>query len=187
MNENDTTKASILVVDDAPINLRLLTEVLTRRGYTVRSAENGTLALSTAQAEPPDLILLDLRMEGLDGYAVCEQLKANERTRDVPVIVISAMDEPEDKIKAFSLGAVDYVTRPFRAGEILARVETHLTLRNLHRQLQERNAQLEREVAKRAQAENQIRQYADEQAALYTIASARKNMKMCVGLSPIAL
>jgi signal transduction histidine kinase/DNA-binding response OmpR family regulator len=171
MNENHT-KASILVVDDAPINLRLLTEVLTRRGYTVRSAENGTLALSTAQAEPPDLILLDLRMEGLDGYAVCEQLKANERTRDVPVIVISAMDEPEDKIKAFSLGAVDYVTRPFRAGEILARVETHLTLRNLHRQLQERNAQLEREVAKRTQAENQIRQYADEQAALYTIASA---------------
>jgi signal transduction histidine kinase/DNA-binding response OmpR family regulator len=171
MNENNS-KASILVVDDAPINLRLLTEVLARRGYTVRSAENGTLALSSAQAKPPDLILLDLRMEGLDGYAVCEQLKASERTRDVPVIVISAMDKPEDKIKAFSLGAVDYVTRPFRAGEILARVETHLTLRNLHRQLQEKNAQLEREIAKRTQAEAQIRQYADEQAALYTIASA---------------
>ena len=172
MNENTTTKASILVVDDEPANRCLLAEVLTRRGYTIRPASNGTLALSSAQAEPPDLILLDLVMPGMNGYAVCERLKADERTRDVPVIVVSALEEAVDKVRAFSLGAVDYVTRPFQAGEIVARVETHLTLRNLHRQLQERNVQLEREIAKRTQAEDQIRQYASEQAALYAIASA---------------
>jgi signal transduction histidine kinase/DNA-binding response OmpR family regulator len=172
MSENNTAKASILIVDDKPENLRFLTAVLSKRGYVVRTAECGSLALSSAQAEPPDLILLDLRMEDIDGYTVCEQLKMGERTRDVPVIIISALDRLEDKVRAFSLGAVDYVTRPFRIEEVLARVGTHLALQNLQHQLRERNTQLEREIVKRTQAENQIRQYADEQAALYTITSA---------------
>ncbi|MFL7794332.1 MAG: GAF domain-containing protein [Anaerolineae bacterium] len=172
MSETNTRKANILVVDDEPDNLRLLAQVLARQGHTVRPASNGALALSSAQAEPPDLILLDLLMPGMNGYAVCERLKADERTQNVPVIVVSARGEAVDKVRAFSLGAVDYITRPFQSEEIVARVETHLAVRNLQRRLEERNAQLEREIAKRAQAEGQIRQYADEQAALYTIASA---------------
>jgi PleD family two-component response regulator len=149
MREDNTPKASILIVDDVLENLRLLAHMLTRQGYTIRPANSGALALSSAQAEPPDLILLDLLMPGMNGYAVCERLKADERTRDVPVIVVSALEEAVDKVRAFSLGAVDYITRPFQAGEIVARVETHLAVRNLQRRLEERNAQLEREIAKR--------------------------------------
>jgi PAS domain S-box-containing protein len=163
MSENDTSKVSILVVDDAPADLNLLTLMLTKQGYTVLSAQSGSLALSVAQAEPPDLILLDLTMPEMDGYAVCEQLKDDERTRNVPVIVISARGELEEKVKAFSLGAVDYVTKPFRAKEVLVRIDAHLTLRRLQSQLQERNAQLERandelasEIAERKQAEEVI-------------------------------
>ena len=172
MNENNAPRASILIVDDAPENLHLLAQVLAKQGYTVRPAKNGALALSSAQTEPPDLILLDLRMADIDGYTVCERLKADERTRDVPVIVVSALGEATDKVRAFSLGAVDYITKPFQPEEIIARVETHLAVRNLQRRLEERNAQLEHEITKRTQAEDQIRQYADGQAALYAIASA---------------
>ncbi len=107
----------ILIVDDTPANLRLLSGMLGEQGYKVRLAPNGKLALMNAQAAPPDLILLDIKMPGLSGYEVCEQLKADPRTRDIPVIFISALDQTEDKVKAFTFGGVDYITKPFRLEE----------------------------------------------------------------------
>ncbi|MBN1218564.1 MAG: response regulator [Anaerolineae bacterium] len=136
-------RADILVVDDTVANLRLLVDLLTNNGYKVRPATNGTIALSAARAEPPDLILLDIMMPKMDGYAVCEQLKVDERTQDIPVIFISAVSEVLDKVKAFSVGGVDYVTKPFQFEEVLARVETHLTIRQLQKTLQEKNEQLQ--------------------------------------------
>ena len=100
------------------------------------------LALKSAQAVAPDLFLLDIKMPGMNGYEVCEQLKADPRTRDIPVIFISALDQTEDKVKAFTSGGVDYVTKPIQLEEVLARVETHLALRQLHRRLQAANAEL---------------------------------------------
>jgi signal transduction histidine kinase len=152
----------ILIVDDTPANLKLLSGMLVEQGYKVRLAPNGKLALMGAQAVPPDLILLDIKMPGLSGYEVCEQLKANPRTRDIPVIFISALDQTEDKVKAFTFGGVDYVTKPFQLEEVLARVETHLALHALQRRLAATNADLE--------ASN-----ADLQAFAYTVAHDLKS------------
>jgi DNA-binding response OmpR family regulator len=134
--------ADILIVDDEPANLRLLSDMLVDQGYQVRLAPSGKLALMNVRTTPPDLILLDIRMPGLSGFEVCEQLKADPQTRAIPVIFVSAMDEIEDKVKAFALGGVDYVTKPFRVEEVLARVETHLALTLLQRQLAATNAEL---------------------------------------------
>ena len=135
-------RQSILVVDDTVANLRLLAEILADREFMVRPVPDGALAINAAKADPPDLILLDVMMPNLSGYEVCERLKADERTRDIPVIFISAKNDVLDKVKAFSLGAVDYITKPFQAEEVLARVETHLTLRGLQRRLEEQNQAL---------------------------------------------
>ena len=130
-------KANILIVDDTPDNVRLLMEMLSERGYKVRPATSGAHALTTARLEPPDLILLDILMPDMDGYRVCAELKANERTRDIPVIFISALQQVFDKVKAFGLGAVDYITKPFEAEEVFARVRTHITLWKLQQHLEE--------------------------------------------------
>ena len=161
MNNTSTMPpASILVIDDNRENLRLLAKVLTRQGYAVRAIPDGRLALASVQAKPPDLILLDVQMPGLDGYKVCTQLKTDERTRNIPVIFISIATEVLDKVKAFSVGGVDYITKPFQVEEVLARVETHLTLRDLQRSLLEKNAQLEQEIAERERVEKQLQQQA---------------------------
>lgn len=131
-----SSRGNILIVDDTPANLRLLSNMLAERGYKVRSVISGKMALTTARAAPPDLILLDIRMPEMDGYEVCEQLKADEDTHDIPIIFISALDAAQDKVKAFTVGGVDYVTKPFQLEEVLARVETHLALRNLQKSLQ---------------------------------------------------
>jgi len=144
MNHNKTTKVDILVVDDTHDNLRLLDHILTGHGYHVRPVLNGLRALSAAQSAPPDLILLDIVMPNMDGYAVCGQLKADDRTRDIPVIFISALNETFDKVRAFSLGGVDYITKPFQEEELLVRVNTHLMLRNFQTQLQKKNQELEK-------------------------------------------
>ncbi len=148
MNEHPTNhyKADILVVDDTVANLRLLVNLLVERGYKVRPASNGAMALSAAQTEPPDLILLDIIMPNMDGYEVCEQLKANERTGNIPVIFISAISEVFDKVKAFAIGGVDYITKPFQVEEVLARVETHLAMRSLQKTLEEKNEELAKTV-----------------------------------------
>jgi signal transduction histidine kinase len=140
--DNLSTQGDILIVDDTPANLRLLSQMLVERGHKVRAVRDGAHALRAAQAIPPDLVLLDIRMPEMDGYEVCQRLKADARTAEIPILFISALGETEDKVKAFSLGGVDYITKPFQAAEVLARVETHLALRNLNRQLQATNAEL---------------------------------------------
>jgi len=152
---------TILVVDDTLANLRLLTAMLGEQGYKVRPARSGDLALMNAQATPPDLILLDIKMPDMDGYEVCKQLKANPRTRDIPVIFISAIGQIEEKVKAFTFGGVDYITKPFQVEEVLARVRTHLAMYSLQQQLsttnsrlQESNDQLKSEIEKRVQIES---------------------------------
>jgi PleD family two-component response regulator len=122
-------KADILIVDDTPANLNVLSAILSKQGYRVRPAINGDLALKAAQKAPPDLILLDIQMPGMNGYEVCRQLKSDERTRHVSVIFISALEDALDKVEAFQVGGVDYITKPFQIEEVLARVENQLALR----------------------------------------------------------
>lgn len=132
----DEPKADILVVDDTPANLQVLSIMLKEAGYKVRSAPDGKLALRAVERAPPDLVLLDINMPELDGYETCRRLRADERFADIPVIFLSALTEAEDKVKAFAAGGLDYVTKPFHAQEIMARVETHLRLSRLQRQLE---------------------------------------------------
>jgi signal transduction histidine kinase len=141
--ERSSTQGTILIVDDALPNLRLLSLMLTERGYKVRAVRNGARALEAVQANPPDLILLDIMMPGMNGYEVCERLKADEQTSDIPIVFLSALGAAEDKVKAFTVGGVDYITKPFRVEEVLARVETHMALRNLQRSLQQKVAELD--------------------------------------------
>jgi diguanylate cyclase (GGDEF)-like protein len=131
--------ADILVVDDTPENLQMLSQGLRRFGYKVRAVKDGALALTVAHAAIPDLILLDINMPGMDGYETCEHLKASQVTRDIPVIFLSAMGEVDDKVKAFRVGGVDYVTKPFQILEVLARIETHLAISRLQQQLGQAN------------------------------------------------
>ncbi len=147
-NQSEEVKASILIVDDTPANLRLLAGLLTSRGYQVRPARNGKMALSSAETCAPDLILLDIMMPGMDGYEVCRQLKLNLSTSEIPIIFLSALTEVSNKIKAFSMGGVDYITKPFQMAEVLARVETHLAMRNLQKRLEEKNGILEQTLGK---------------------------------------
>ena len=135
-------KGNILIVDDNPANLDLLSGILSEQGYKVRLIPDGQLALMSVQSTRPDLILLDILMPEMDGYQVCEKLKTDERTKDIPVIFVSAVHEVFDKVKAFTLGGVDYITKPFEAKEVLARIETQLRISRLSKQLLEQNAQL---------------------------------------------
>lgn len=140
--QSDTPKASVLIVDDTEHVRRLLSAMLTKQGYEVRSADNGVQALESVQASHPDLILLDIMMPQMDGYEVCQRLKADEQTRDIPILFLSALEQVEDKIKAFTVGGVDYVTKPFQVKEVLARVSTHLALRALQKQVQKASEDL---------------------------------------------
>ncbi|MEM7028724.1 MAG: response regulator [Chloroflexota bacterium] len=139
---NSTYKGTILIVDDTPANLRVLASLLENEGYETRLMPNGARALVSVQNAHPDLILLDIMMPDMDGYEVCAALKANEQTKDIPIIFISALDEVFDKVRAFSNGGVDYITKPFQDAEVLARVQTHLTLRHLQQELKEKNKAL---------------------------------------------
>jgi PAS domain S-box-containing protein len=145
------SKGDILIIDDTPENLHLLTNLLTAQGYKVRSVTRGKTGLRGAQAAAPDLILLDINMPEMDGYEVCQQLKADPRTAEIPVIFISALEDALDKVRAFSVGGVDYITKPFQIAEVIARVEHHLTIRRLQQQLQAQNTQLQQEICDREQ------------------------------------
>lgn len=142
MNE----RADILVVDDNPVNVRLLSQMLKARDYRVRTAGSGERALAAARSESPDLILLDVMMPDLDGYEVCSRLKADEATADIPIIFISALGEAKDKVRAFEVGGVDYVTKPLQIEEIEARLQTHLSIQRLRRELQAANRELSRRL-----------------------------------------
>ncbi len=146
-------KVSILIVDDTPNNLRFLSSMLLEHGYEVRKAINGKMALRSADADPPDLILLDIRMPDISGYEVCQNLKKDPKTRDIPVIFLSALSEAKDKVTAFDVGGVDYVMKPFQFQEVLARVQIHLTIQQQKKQLIDQKTLLEQEVRSRAKAE----------------------------------
>jgi diguanylate cyclase (GGDEF)-like protein len=155
MNSRHTGSAQgvVLVVDDMPDNVFLLSRILLSKGYRIHRANSGRDALVIAQTDLPDLILLDVCMPELTGYQVCQMLKAEDRTQDIPVIFISALDSTEEIVKAFNVGGVDYITKPFRPAEVQARVSLHLTLRRLQQQLQEQNALLQQENHDRLAAE----------------------------------
>ncbi|NJK73032.1 MAG: response regulator [Microcoleus sp. SU_5_6] len=133
MNQSNspTFRGSILIVDDSQNNLSLLDRILSKRGYKVRVASSGKFALEAVELAQPDLILLDIMMPDMDGYEVCSRLKAEERTRGIPVIFLSALVEVADKVKGFSVGGVDYITKPFEPTEVVARVENQLRMREL--------------------------------------------------------
>lgn len=150
--------SDILVIDDTPQNLDLLATILQKKGYKVRSVTKGSAGLRGAKASPPDLILLDVKMPQMNGYEVCQQLKAEEKTREIPVIFISALEDVIDKVKAFQVGGVDYITKPFQVEEVLARIEAHLTIRQLQTQLQNQNIQLQNEIRERRAAEEKFSQ-----------------------------
>jgi two-component system, sensor histidine kinase and response regulator len=137
MTEEATRKdvAGILMVDDNPVNLQVLTSMLKQSGWRPRPVTSGRLGLQAARNEPPDLILLDVNMPEMNGYEVCEALKADARLADIPVIFVSALGETMDKVKGFAVGGVDYVTKPFQLDEVRARVATHLELRRQQREL----------------------------------------------------
>ncbi|MEZ2303524.1 MAG: ATP-binding protein [Microcoleus sp.] len=152
-NEQKTSLGNILVVDDTPENLRLLSTMLSQRGYVPRCVINGQMALRACNSNPPDLILLDIMMPEMNGYEVCQHLKNDAITRDIPVIFISAKDEVFDKVNAFAVGGVDYISKPFQFEEVLVRIESHLTLRNLQKQLKEQNVLLQEEISSRLAVE----------------------------------
>ena len=177
--------AKILIVDDEPFNVDYLEQELRDSNYDTISAQSGQEALEQAVSECPALILLDIMMPGMDGYEVCERLKADERTRDIPVIFISALSETEDKVKAFTTGGVDYVPKPFQPEEVLARVQTHLTLRNLQKRLQRANSELTRRLDELAHANAELRARNEElDAFAHTVAHDLKNpLTSLVGFS----
>ena len=129
-------RGNILAVDDTPASLKLLSDILSDEGYNVRPARSGELALESAFITPPDLFLLDICMPNMDGFEVCRQLKANPKTRNIPVVFLSALSEVDEKVRGFSLGAVDFVTKPFQREELLARVHTHLEMHHLRTHLE---------------------------------------------------
>jgi two-component system sensor histidine kinase ChiS len=148
-DESGALKGNILIVDDTLDNLRLLSNMLTEHGYKVRGVPSGAMALTAAGSAPPDLILLDINMPAMNGYEVCQHLKNDERTRDIPIIFISALGEVMDKVKAFTVGGIDYITKPFQFEEVLARAETHLRIKRLQRELRQANDDLEKRVRER--------------------------------------
>lgn len=149
--EPEPGRRLVLAVDDSETNLKLLSIVLGKRGCTVRTAADGAEALRVAEAEPPDLILLDVVMPGDDGFEVCRKLKQAPRLADIPVLFLSALDDVADKVHGFEAGGLDYVTKPFQPDEVVARVETHLKVRALQRELARHAQQLEERVARQVQ------------------------------------
>jgi len=183
------TMGKILVVDDTSASLKLLTEILKSEGYQVRSALSGELALQAATLDPPELILLDIRMPGMDGYEVCRRLKANSATNNVPVIFLSAASEIGDKIQGFKVGAVDYVTKPFQREELLARVHTHLELYRLRHHLgtlvEERTHQIVESHRETIVTMTRAASYKDEQTGFHVarVSFYSTEVAKCLGMS----
>jgi DNA-binding NtrC family response regulator len=150
-----TGSNDILIVDDEMPNLKLLSELLGRQGYQVRPANSPQMAIDSALAQPPKLILLDVRMPEMDGFEVCKRLKQNERTRDIPIIFISALQDVQNRVRGFNIGGVDFISKPFQDSEVLARVRTHLELRSMQLHLEEL---VEKRTAEVVKLKNQIEQ-----------------------------
>jgi len=175
-------KAQIMIVDDDPLIRELLAEMLRNYGYQVQSASSGQMALSLLADEEPELILLDVKMPEMGGYEVCSCIKSIEKNRMTPIIFISALDYATDKVKGFKAGGVDYITKPFQLAEVLVRIETHISLRRLQKQLEAQNIQLQKEIAERKQVEDalEIKSQSLEEAntALNVMLKRRKKTKL---------
>ena len=167
MRVDSTDKGVILIIDDTPTNLEILLDFLEDYGYKVVVSEDGESAIEMAEYAPPDLILLDIVMPGIDGFETCRRLKANQVTQDIPIIFMTALADNVDKVKGLNLGAVDYITKPLEHEEVLARINIHLRLQNLTKKLTEQNVRLEEEIQQHLQAQQKI----SEQAALLDIAT----------------
>ncbi|MEG4584305.1 EAL domain-containing protein [Microcoleus sp. MOSTC5] len=160
---------NILIVDDLPENLRLLRDTLSEHGYKVRSATTGAMALRAAQSPATELILLDIKLPDMDGYEVCRQLKSEVRTADIPVVFLSALNDTFNKVQGLAAGGVDYIAKPFQVEEVLARVETHLTIQRLRKSLQEQNLRLIKEIEEHQRLENAL--FAEKELAQVTLQS----------------
>jgi two-component system, sensor histidine kinase and response regulator len=174
MNPAEPSPAEIMVVDDTPANLELLEEILRDAGYRVRPFSRGRAALEAATQKPPDLVMLDVNMPDMNGYETCERFKADPWLSTIPVIFISAFSEVLDKVKAFKCGAVDYVTKPFHGAEVLARLETHLKLHRLQRELEAHNAHLEELIHQRT------RELGDAKGRLSILDKAKSDFLMLI-------
>ncbi|MBU1660318.1 MAG: response regulator, partial [Chloroflexi bacterium] len=177
---HDSQNQTILIIDDEPANLAVVADYLAQSGFQIKVTQTGEAGFELARRTPPDLILLDVRMPGIDGFEVCRRLKADERTREIPVIFMTIMTRVEDKVTGFEVGGVDYITKPFQHEEVLARVTAHLRIRDLTQKLEGANANLElrvaertselaqvnarlkKEIAERKQAEQEIRKLNQE-------------------------
>ena len=168
----EDTLADIVIVDDNPYNLKVLSTTLKKEGYEVRPATDGKSALNAINAKPPELILLDIMMPVMTGYEVCASLKDNEKTQDIPIIFISALDDVTDKVKGFSMGCVDYISKPFQEEEVLARVRTQIRLGRLQHRLVMQNEQLKKEAE-------------EKEALILELQAMIDNVKVLSGLLPI--
>jgi len=178
IKQTNGSKGDILIIDDSQDNLSTLDAILKKEGYSVRGAPNGHTGLMIVNTLPPELILLDVKMPGMDGYEVCRKLKADEHTRDIAVIYISALNDLTDIVKGFEAGGVDYITKPFRYKEVLVRVATHLTIqgyqqhlaeefRNQTTELERANKQLKNEINERKQGEQTLRKSEQKYRSLF--------------------
>ena len=156
MSSRQIESPKVLVVDDHPDSLELLSTILTIQKYEVETSEDGISAIQAAKIRPPDVVLLDVNMSSMDGFEVCQQLRANSITAEIPVIFISASNEPFDKVKAFKEGGNDYITKPFNIDEVIVRVENQLQICRLKAELQRKNARLEQELLMRESIEKKL-------------------------------
>lgn len=162
MNDEGKGNPALLLVDDTPTNLEILVDFFAEAGFEVYIATSGEHALKQVTEVRPDLILLDVMMPGIDGFETCRCLKENAETKDIPVIFMTALSDTVDKVKGLSTGAVDYVTKPLQQEEVLARVNTHLTIRRLQRSLEENNRTLQQEIVERKRTEKALHVYSEK-------------------------
>ncbi|CAD5955159.1 Phytochrome-like protein cph2 [Planktothrix tepida] len=185
MNPDETfsTQGNLLIIDDEPDNIRVLSALLTQQGYYVRKALNADMAMIAITALKPDLILLDIRMPQVTGYELCNQLKSSPDTYEIPIIFISALNQVEDIIKAFSVGGVDYITKPFKVDEVLARVKNQLTICLLKQQLIAQNQKL---LQQNNQLQNEIKTRKKAEENLQTVNRQLQNLASCDSLTSLA-
>lgn len=182
-NFQEESSGLILIVDDNLANLQVLTNLLSKRGYQINVACNGQDAIVAISQELPHLVILDIMMPDMTGYEICEQIKANPNTNQIPVIFLSAIQNTANKVQAFELGAADYITKPFKTVEVLARIDNQIRLRKLQLQLLDKNSRLEQEIKKREIIEQQL---IDSEGALYQVNVVLKNLANLDGLTQVA-